>query len=222
MTEKPSLKPNERYSEARALYALSLVPERRAARTPLSEDEIATIKALLDHYMLSPSTKTLPSKGLLRKTVIALSEKNARPLSPKWNKTQLAVAILHWIEVASQLETSDFQPDTHLVVSYQKDFPTVMEHQIKTVEDSGELSVMEISSPMSRAAGNRVPIIDNSPAREEGEVAESPHTVDAVPLFEGGTESPATFLEQFDKLLEETDLAATPTIFHKHFLIIKF
>ena len=83
MTEKPSLKPNERYSEARALYALSLVPERRAARTPLSEDEIATIKALLDHYMLSPSTKTLPSKGLLRETVIALSEKDARPLSPK-------------------------------------------------------------------------------------------------------------------------------------------
>ena len=81
--------------------------------------------------MKSPSTKTIPSKNLLTKAVVTLSEKDTLPLSPKWNKTQLAVAVLHWIEVASDFDDNNMQAETHLVVSFQKDFPSVMEYKSK-------------------------------------------------------------------------------------------
>ena len=205
MSHSTPAKQTNVYSEEKALSAIDALPENRESKKPLTGVELKMIAQLLKTYLESPSRRTKPTRPQLSKAVKALLEKGSRPLSQTWNKTQLAVALLHWLDIAVKLAKPTEQPETFLVVSFQKDSPSVMEHQIKTKSESGEqVEILQISSPSSRASGKRVPIIEYpSPAKE----AEIPLTQEEISATMTDGEASATFLEQFDELLRDIALA---------------
>ena len=208
MSHSTPAKQTNAYSEEKALSAIDALPEYRESKTPLTGVELKMIAQLLKSYLESPSRRTKPTRPQLSKAVKALLEKGSRPLSQTWNKTQLAVALLHWLEVAAKLAKSTEQPETFLVVSYQKDSPSVMDHQIKTKSESGEqVEILQISSPSSRASGRRVPIIEY-PSPSKG--AEIPLAQEEASVATPDDEASATFLDQFDELLRDIALAPNP------------
>ena len=182
-------------------------PDKRKTNEPIDPVELRKMEDLLKAYMRNPSKRALPSKKQLAAVTSSLFKEGARKLSPKWNKTQLGAAIMHWLEVAISLPERKDQMQTYLEVSIHKGAPNLMDHQITSKEESGELSTMEISSPSTRAKGKPVPVV-LSPQKFPADVEDVDEgELEPVPIFD---ESPDTFLEQFDRLLEAPELAITP------------
>ena len=117
-------------------------PEKRKLKEPMSPTELQKIENVLKAYMRNPSVRALPNKAQLSAVTSSLFKEGARKLSPKWNKTQLGAAILHWLVVAKDLRESKEQMQTHLEVSVHKGAPNLMDHQITSKEESGELTTM--------------------------------------------------------------------------------
>ena len=182
-------------------------PDKRKASEPLSPLELQRMEDLIIAYMKHPSKRARPSKAQLSAVTSSLFEDGARKLSPQWNKTQLGAAIMHWLDVAKSLPESKDQLRTYLQVSTHKDAPNLMDHQITSTEDSGETSTMSISSPSTRAKGKPVPVVLSPQIMSEDVEDENEVEVEAVPIFD---ESPSTFLEQFERLLGDPELALTP------------
>ena len=196
--------PTDADSEEMAVF--TAFPEKRKLKEPMSPTELQKIENVLKAYMRNPSVRALPNKAQLSAVTSSLFKEGARKLSPKWNKTQLGAAILHWLVVAKDLRESKEQMQTYLEVSVHKGAPNLMDHQITSKEESGELTTMAISSPSTRAKGKPVPVVlspDICPKEQQVEETET----EPVPIFD---ESPSTFLEQFERLLEDPELAITP------------
>ena len=104
-TSTPTQQTNT-YSEERALAAIDALSSYRELKNPLSSVEVKLLTRLLKTYMGSPSRRTKPTRTQLSKAVKALLEQGSRPLSQTWNKTQFAVALLHWVEVVVSLSES--------------------------------------------------------------------------------------------------------------------
>ena len=198
---------SKEFSDENAMKAMENMADKRASRTPLTNAEMRTIVNLLEEYLKSPSRRAHPSKAQLSAFTRALLGDGSRVLSPKWNKTQLATAIIHWL-TAVAAKKPESQLETYLVISFHRDAPNVMEHQIKTPDDGDTfVEIMQTSSPSSRAQGSRVPILDWSPAAVSDVNKNASKDNGVEDMLE---ESPATFLEQFDQLLNDTELAPTP------------
>ena len=114
-------------------------PDKRKTNEPIDPVELRKMEDLLKAYMRNPSKRALPSKKQLAAVTSSLFKEGARKLSPKWNKTQLGAAIMHWLEVAISLPERKDQMQTYLEVSIHKGAPNLMDHQITSKEESGEL-----------------------------------------------------------------------------------
>ena len=194
-------------SNKEELATFIAIPNKRKQKQSLSDVELKQVASLLKTYMDVPSKRALPSKAQLSVVVSSLLQEGARKLSKQWNKTQLVVVIQHWLEVVETLAEKKDQGKTYLKIAVHKGSngaPKLMKHQITNKEDNGELASMSVSSPKSREKGSGVPIIFSPEKKETREEGELVVMAEPVPMFD---ESPATFLEQFDRLLADPELA---------------
>ena len=189
---------------SKELATFNAIPAKRKEKKQLSVDELEQVQRLLKTYMDVPSKRALPTKAQLSAVTSSLFKEGARKLSPKWNKTQLVVAIQHWLDEIKDLRDGKGQVETYLEVSVHKGAPNLMEHQISTEEECGKFASMAISSPSSRAKGPALPVVYSPQGKPEGEKIEGEVEHEPVPIYE---ESPSTFLEQFDRLLNDPELA---------------
>ena len=139
----------EQFDNALAMKALLSIAGKRKANKSIPLPDLMLSRKLLNHYLQSPSRLTQPSKDQMHETVTSLLPKGAKPLSKRWNKSQLAVAILHWVDYVIELGEDGDQVKSALEVYTTKDKPKLFDHQISSQGEDGVIESMKLSSPVS-------------------------------------------------------------------------
>ena len=142
--------------EQDALQLLISLPARRQLSQSLNSDELGQLSFLLMEFLKSPDVRKAPSKGHLTIAVNALLLPGAKPVSPKWNKPQLAGVLQRWVDEAQVLPNPEHQQKLYLEVKSTngRHKEIDLNKAIFTHEEDGSLATFALSSPDSRKSAD--------------------------------------------------------------------
>ena len=190
----------------------------REQTEPFDLERMEHVGELLDTFIKSPNKNTPPEKRLLQNAAAALLHPEARKLSAKWTKPQLADAIRQWISQALLLEKPSMQSNLYLEIRKCKQKPKHCEHTVYIEEDDGSIAAFSVGSPSSskgaakkrkKKASAKAKI--SSPAGSDLPSVPA-HDLDDTP---GSLHSAGTFMREIEELAKDVsfcDLATTEDV----------
>ena len=131
----------------RAVKALESFQHLRNVKQPFDLETLENVGELLENFIKSPNNKTPPGKRPLRSATAALLHPNARPLSEKWTKPQLAAALQQWVMQALLLPEPHLQNNLYLEIIRSSTKPKHCEHTVFREDEDGSIASFALASP---------------------------------------------------------------------------